>query len=714
MKKTALCMFLAVVMTLSLTTGAFAEQYPISGLSESDRNALDYLGSELQKPAKTLMRTGEDVDDLYSEVLWTSVGDTFPEKFDLRDRGVVTSVKDQSPWGTCWTFGTMGASEPSILSAMGLTAEEYAEKYGEEMDLSEKHLAWFTTTPLPAAEDYPEGQYPYDVSQAGEGVYALEDTDVTTYNFGGNYFLSTSSLASGVGVVKEALVPYGDSEGNPDPTGDWSLPEEQRFTQSFELLNANMLPAPAGRDEDGNYVYRPEGTEAIKSELLKGRAVGICFKADQSMPQDPPAVRSRLLQHLQGIDGVTEEELEQYADFRSGITEPDSVSDEQLETLKDITVRIFELDADPYADAGLDREQTIRVLKSHYFGDDYDTLVAEEEEDAAHIPYLNFTGEDPIIYAHYTYEPVQSNHAVTAVGWDDSFPVSAFREGYQPPEPGAWIVKNSWDTDWGDDGYFWLSYYDQSLCGICSFEYVVDDANREMDHLSLLEYDNMPAEIISSTLFDKPVYSANVFETGEDTVLQYVSVMTGDMNTSVTVSVYLLDDNAVNPTDGKLLKSETQSFLYAGYHRMELSEKLLLPKDAKIGLVILERVPTENGQKYALTNTGSLGEEAPAVFNELHKDDGIRINRYCKAVVNPGESFVSFGQGSWLDWTLAIESFKDDGDCVYVAYDNLPIKAYLYPYEELKKLHDLENDGDGLSGAVSICPECGYILINCA
>ena len=161
-----------------------------------------------------------------------------------------------------------------------------------------------------------------------------------------------------------------------------------------------MLPAPAGRDEDGNYVYRPEGTEAIKSELLKGRAVGISFKADQSMPQDPPAVRSRLLKHLQGINGVTEEELEQYADFRSGITEPDSVSDEQLETLKDITVRIFELDADPYADAGLDREQTIRVLKSHYFGDDYDTLVAEEAEDAAHIPYLNFTGENPIIYAH--------------------------------------------------------------------------------------------------------------------------------------------------------------------------------------------------------------------------------------------------------------------------------------------------------------------------
>ncbi len=714
MKKAALCMLLAMVMTLSLTTGAFAEADALGELSEADRKALDYLGSQLQEPAEILMRDGEDVEDLYSELLWTSSGDAFPEKFDLRDRGVVTSVKDQSPWGTCWSFATMGASEASILSSMRLTAEEYAEKYGEELDLSEKHLAWFTAKALPAAEDYPEGQYPYDVSQAGEGVYALEDADGTPYNFGGNYFFSASSLASGVGVVKEAIVPYGDSEGDLDPDGDWSLPEEQRYMQSFELLNANQLPAPAGRDADGNYVYRPEGTEAIKSELLKGRAVGISFKADQALPNDPVSLRGRLLQYLQRFDSLTEQERMEYADFRSGITDADSVSDEQLEILKDIAFRIFKPDTDPYAGAGLDREQTIRVLKSRYFGEDYDTLVQKEEEAAARVPYLNFTGEDPIVYAHYTYEHVQSNHAVTVVGWDDSFPVSAFREGYQPPEAGAWIVKNSWDTDWGDEGYFWLSYYDQSLCAICSFEYVVDEANREMDHVSLLDYDNMPGEIISSTLFDEPVYSSNVFETDEDSVLQYVSVMTGDLNTSVTVSVYLLNENAVNPTDGKLLKSETQSFFFAGYHRMELAEKLLLPKGAKIGLVVLERVPTENGKKFALTNTGSLGEAGLAVFNEHHQDDGRELQRYCKGIVNPGESYISFGEGSWLDWTLAIESFRDDGACAYVAYDNLPIKAYLYPIEDLKKLHDLENGIDGLSGEVSICPECGYILINCA
>ena len=52
--------------------------------------------------------------DIYTEMEWHSVADTFPAKFDLRERGTVTPVKDQSPWGTCWTFGTMAACETSI------------------------------------------------------------------------------------------------------------------------------------------------------------------------------------------------------------------------------------------------------------------------------------------------------------------------------------------------------------------------------------------------------------------------------------------------------------------------------------------------------------------------------------------------------------------------------------------------------------------------
>ncbi len=39
------------------------------------------------------------------------------DSVDLREQGLVTSVKNQSPWNTCWAFSAIAASESSILSA---------------------------------------------------------------------------------------------------------------------------------------------------------------------------------------------------------------------------------------------------------------------------------------------------------------------------------------------------------------------------------------------------------------------------------------------------------------------------------------------------------------------------------------------------------------------------------------------------------------------
>ena len=42
------------------------------------------------------------------------------------------------------------------------------------------------------------------------------------------------------------------------------------------------------------------------------------------------------------------------------------------------------------------------------------------------------------------FESGQTNHAISVVGWDD--------------ERGAWLVRNSWGSDWGEDGYVWIAY----------------------------------------------------------------------------------------------------------------------------------------------------------------------------------------------------------------------------------------------------------------
>ncbi|MBK6917272.1 MAG: outer membrane protein assembly factor BamD [Deltaproteobacteria bacterium] len=43
----------------------------------------------------------------------------------------------------------------------------------------------------------------------------------------------------------------------------------------------------------------------------------------------------------------------------------------------------------------------------------------------------------------------QPNHAVVIAGWDD--------------KRGAWLVRNSWDTWWGEDGYIWVKYGSNSI-----------------------------------------------------------------------------------------------------------------------------------------------------------------------------------------------------------------------------------------------------------
>ena len=44
-------------------------------------------------------------------------------------------------------------------------------------------------------------------------------------------------------------------------------------------------------------------------------------------------------------------------------------------------------------------------------------------------------------------DPGDLDHGVVLVGWDDSLGTS-----------GAWRLRNSWNTWWGEDGYMWIEY----------------------------------------------------------------------------------------------------------------------------------------------------------------------------------------------------------------------------------------------------------------
>lgn len=79
----------------------------------------------------------------------------------------------------------------------------------------------------------------------------------------------------------------------------------------------------------------------------------------------------------------------------------------------------------------------------------YDSTHFNDVSNASYVPYVS---------AGYSTE---ETHTVTLIGWDDGYDASNFNE--DPGENGAFIVKNSYGTDWGDEGYFYLSYKDHCL-----------------------------------------------------------------------------------------------------------------------------------------------------------------------------------------------------------------------------------------------------------
>ena len=72
---------------------------------------------------------------------------------------------------------------------------------------------------------------------------------------------------------------------------------------------------------------------------------------------------------------------------------------------------------------------------------------------------------------------------------------------------------------------------------------------------------------------------------------------------------------------------------------------------------------------------------------------------------------MSFVNGRWIDWSDEVTKLATTEGCDYIAYDNLPIKGYAYPREEVEAIHDLGQKIKTAEGEAAICPECGYVML---
>jgi C1A family cysteine protease len=149
------------------------------------------------------------------------------------------------------------------------------------------------------------------------------------------------------------------------------------------------------------------------------------------------------------------------------------------------------------------------------------------------------------------------NHSVAIVGWDDS-------KVTQAPEPGAWIVKNSWGESWGFDGYFFISYWDkwcgrEPYMGTVSF---TDVQPMEYDKFYYHDYHGW------RDTFTDISKAMNAFKATGNHFIPEVSFFSAADSVNFTASVYSSFQGGVL---SGLLTTETGFCQYRGFHTVDLS-----------------------------------------------------------------------------------------------------------------------------------------------
>lgn len=310
---------------------------------------------------------------------------------------------------------------------------------------------------------------------------------------------------------------------------------------------------------------------------------------------------------------------------------------------------VYEKD-DPYGDGATDESlspvkhvQEIRIIDGKdyqgikeavfKYGGVQTSLYSNISSSKGNSKYFN---KDTNAYCYMGSE--KPNHDVVIIGWDDNYSKDNFNVDLEGD--GAFICQNSWGNEFGDDGFFYVSYYDTNI-GTHNEVYTGVENTDNYDYI----YQSDLCGWVGKMGYDKEdMYGANVFTATSDQNIKAASFYATASDTSYELYIVNNFKDEYSFADRKKVAEGTLE--NAGYYTIKFDEE----------------VPVAEGERYAVVLHINTPESTHPMAIEYDSGES-----YLKDVdLDDGEGYISYDGAAFInvkekqDCNLCIKAFSDD------------------------------------------------------
>ena len=174
---------------------------------------------------------------------------------------------------------------------------------------------------------------------------------------------------------------------------------------------------------------------------------------------------------------------------------------------------------------------------------------------------------------------------MTVVGWDDNYSSKNFLESSNVTSDGAWIIKNSWGNQEGDNGYTYISYEDRSMCEFLSGQFVKASAYK---YNYFYDGSTNPGSVrLKKGQQISNIYTAKKGTKKNKEILKAVNLVNWSTNLKYSIQIYKNPKKGKPASGTKMLKNPLKGTLKeAGTHTIDIKQKIKMVKGDRFSIVI--------------------------------------------------------------------------------------------------------------------------------